>query len=50
GEAANPYERYFDRVRNLLQQYRDISRGKIEFAVFDPEPFSDAEDRAVAAG
>ncbi|MDX2202077.1 MAG: Gldg family protein [Hyphomicrobiaceae bacterium] len=50
GEAANPYERYFDRVRNLLQQYRDVSRGKIELAVFDPEPFSDAEDRAVAAG
>ncbi len=50
GEAANPYERYFDRVRNLLQQYRDVSRGKIELSVFDPEPFSDAEDRAVAAG
>jgi ABC-type uncharacterized transport system involved in gliding motility auxiliary subunit len=50
GEAAPTYARYFERVRSLLEQYRDISRGQLEFAVFDPEPFSDAEDRAVAAG
>ena len=50
GDVAAPYQRYFDRVRNLLQQYRDISRGKVDLQVFDPEPFSDAEDRAVAAG
>ena len=34
----------------MLQQYRDISGGRIELAIFDPEPFLDAEDRAVAAG
>jgi ABC-type uncharacterized transport system involved in gliding motility auxiliary subunit len=50
GEAAPTYARYFERVRSLLEQYRDISRGQLEFSVFDPEPFSDAEDRAVAAG
>src|SRR5262245_10962027 len=50
GEAAPSYGRYFERVRSLLEQYRDISRGQLEVAVFDPEPFSDAEDRAVAAG
>src|SRR5262245_64510731 len=50
GEAAPTYARYFERVRSLLEQYRDISRGQLEFAVFDPEPVSDAEDRAVAAG
>src|SRR5262245_16352955 len=50
GEAAPAYARYFERVRSLLEQYRDISRGQLEVAVFDPEPFSDAEDRAVAAG
>jgi ABC-type uncharacterized transport system involved in gliding motility auxiliary subunit len=50
GEAAPSYARYFERVRSLLEQYRDISRGRLEFAVYDPEPFSDAEDRAVAAG
>jgi ABC-type uncharacterized transport system involved in gliding motility auxiliary subunit len=50
GEASAPYARYFERVRALLEQYRDIAGGKLELAIFDPEPFSDAEDRAVAAG
>ncbi len=50
GEAASNYGRFFERVRALLQQYRDISGGKLDVAIFDPEPFSDAEDRAVAAG
>lgn len=50
GEISAPYQRYFERVRNLLQQYRDISRGRIELSVFDPQSFSDAEDRAVAGG
>jgi ABC-type uncharacterized transport system involved in gliding motility auxiliary subunit len=50
GEAAPVYARYFERVRALLQQYNDISGGRVEFAVYDPEPFSDSEDKAVAAG
>ena len=50
GEAAPIYGRYFERVRALLQQYGDISGGRVELAIFDPEPFSDAEDKAVAAG
>jgi len=50
GEAASSYGRYFERVRALLQQYSDIARGKLDVAVFEPAPFSDAEDRAVAAG
>jgi ABC-type uncharacterized transport system involved in gliding motility auxiliary subunit len=50
GEASAPYARYFERVRALLEQYRDIAGGKLELSIFDPEPFSDAEDRAVAAG
>ncbi len=50
GEAAPVYARYFERVRALLQQYNDLSGGRVEFAVFDPEPFSDSEDKAVAAG
>ena len=50
GEAAPVYARYFERVRALLQQYNDISGGRVELSIFDPEPFSDAEDRAVAAG
>lgn len=50
GEAASIYARYFERVRALLQQYSDISGGRLQLTVYDPEPFSDAEDRAVAAG
>jgi ABC-type uncharacterized transport system involved in gliding motility auxiliary subunit len=50
GEAAPVYSRYFERVRALLAQYGDISGGRLEVSVFDPEPFSDAEDKAVAAG
>jgi ABC-type uncharacterized transport system involved in gliding motility auxiliary subunit len=50
GEAAPVYGRYFERVRSLLQQYSDISGGRLVLDVFDPEPFSDAEDKAVAAG
>jgi ABC-type uncharacterized transport system involved in gliding motility auxiliary subunit len=50
GEAAPVYTRYFERVRALLQQYADIAGGGLDVAVFDPEPFSDSEDKAVAAG
>jgi len=50
GEAAPAYQKYFERVRALLTQYRDISGGRLELEFIDPEAFSDAEDRAVAAG
>ena len=49
--AASPdVARYFDGVRALFEQYRDISGGKLQLSVLDPEPFSDAEDKAVASG
>lgn len=50
GEAAPSYAKMFERVRTLLEQYRGIARGKLQVTFLDPEPFSDAEDRAVAAG
>ncbi len=50
GDAAPTYAKNFDRVRSLLERYRDISGGKLQVSFLDPEPFSDAEDRAVAAG
>lgn len=49
-ELAPEQSRYFQRVKALLEQYRDLSGGKLQLSVLDPEPFSDAEDRAVAAG
>ncbi len=50
GEVAPSYAGYYDRVRALLERYRDLSGGKFQVTVLDPEPFSEAEDRAVAAG
>lgn len=50
GEAIPRYREYFERVRDLLDRYRDLSRGRLTIQVVEPEPFSPAEDRAVAAG
>ena len=50
GEAAPTYAKSFERVRTMLEQYRGISGGGLRVAFLDPEPFSDAEDKAVAAG
>jgi ABC-type uncharacterized transport system involved in gliding motility auxiliary subunit len=49
-ELAPEQSRYFQRVKAMFEQYRDMSGGKLQLAVLDPEPFSDAEDRAVASG
>ena len=50
GEAAPTYKRYFERVRALFDEYAAMSANKLRVSYIEPEPFSDAEDRAVAAG
>jgi ABC-type uncharacterized transport system involved in gliding motility auxiliary subunit len=50
GEVAPIFGKYFERVKALLEQYRDLSGGKVQLTVLEPQPFSDAEDRAVASG
>jgi len=45
--ALRSYEK---RVSELLQEYQLRSHGKIKLKVVDPEPFSDAEDKATEAG
>ena len=50
GDAAPAYGVYAQRVRELLDQYVAAARGKIRLEVYDPQPFSDAEDRAVGYG
>jgi ABC-type uncharacterized transport system involved in gliding motility auxiliary subunit len=37
---------YAGRVQDLLEEYRQVSGGKIQIAKLDPEPDSDAEDSA----
>lgn len=41
---------YAQRVRDLLEEYASRSGGKVRLEVYNPEPFSEAEDRAVAFG
>ncbi|MEI6558974.1 MAG: Gldg family protein [Rhodospirillaceae bacterium] len=48
--AAPQVRLYGQRVREVLEEYVNRSKGKIRLQVIDPEPFSDAEDRAVQAG
>jgi len=50
GDSAPAYGVYAQRVRELIDQYVAASGGKLRLEVYDPQPFSDAEDRAVAYG
>jgi len=50
GEIAPTFARQFDRLKGLLDQYSNLSGGKLQVTYLDPEPFSDAEDRAAASG
>jgi ABC-type uncharacterized transport system involved in gliding motility auxiliary subunit len=50
GEAIPAYGVYAQRVRELLDQYVAAANGKLRLEVYQPLPFSDAEDRAVAYG
>ena len=50
GDEVPSYGVYAQRVRELLDQYVATSHGKIRLEVYNPQAFSDAEDRAVAFG
>ncbi len=50
GDEAPQYGAHAERVRGLLELYADLADGKLKLEVIDPQPLSDAEDRAVAAG
>ncbi|MBL8671153.1 MAG: GldG family protein [Alphaproteobacteria bacterium] len=50
GREVPSYATFAARVRSLLEEYRAIARGKLKLEILNPEPFSDEEDRAVAAG
>jgi ABC-type uncharacterized transport system involved in gliding motility auxiliary subunit len=50
GQSVPAYGVYAQRVRELLDQYVAAAKGKLRLEVYDPQPFSDAEDRAVAFG
>lgn len=50
GDVAPPYAAYHARVRELLERYVALSDGQLNLRQLDPEPYSDAEDWAVADG
>jgi ABC-type uncharacterized transport system involved in gliding motility auxiliary subunit len=50
GSTVPVYGAYADHVREMLQEYAAVADGKIKLEFYDPEPFSDTEDRAMAYG
>ncbi|MBY0336734.1 MAG: Gldg family protein [Acetobacteraceae bacterium] len=50
GAEVPSYGAYASRVRDMLREYVAASGGKLRLELFDPEPFSDIEDRALALG
>ncbi|MBS7790596.1 Gldg family protein [Roseococcus sp. SDR] len=50
GAEAPQFGAYAERVREMLREYVVAARGKLRLEIFDPEPFSEVEDRAVSLG
>ena len=50
GATIPVYGTYADHIREMLREYASVSNGKVRVEFYDPEPFSDTEDRAVAYG
>ena len=50
GSTVPVYGTYADHVREMLGEYAAVSDGKVRLEFYDPEPFSDTEDRAMAFG
>ncbi|WP_439594951.1 Gldg family protein [Falsiroseomonas sp.] len=50
GAAIPLYGAYAERVRAMLEEYAAVSGGKVRLEFYDPEPFSETEDRAMALG
>lgn len=49
-ELNSGHATYADRIRQLLERYADISGDRIKLELYNPEPFTDEEDLAVAFG
>ena len=50
GDSVPSYGVYAQRVRELLDEYVAASKGKLHLEIYNPQAFSDVEDRAVAFG
>jgi len=50
GREIPLYAAFATRVRELLREYAELANGKIRLEFYEPEPFSEVEDRALAFG
>ena len=50
GRRNPSFRLMFDQIRIMLKQYEALSDGKLNYAVYNPEPFSKAEDHAISRG
>ena len=50
GDEVPQIKTYAERISVLLEELARASQGKIELALLDPQPFSEVEDQASAAG
>lgn len=50
GSTVPAYGTYADHVREMLRDYAAVSNGRVRLESYDPESFSDTEDRAMAYG
>jgi ABC-type uncharacterized transport system involved in gliding motility auxiliary subunit len=50
GDEVPSYALYAQRVRDMLEEYVSLAKGKLRLELLDPAPYSAVEDRAVAFG
>ncbi|MFM7631045.1 MAG: Gldg family protein, partial [Alphaproteobacteria bacterium] len=50
GQQAPQYGVFADRILELLKAYQDLSHGQLKVHIYNPTPFSDAEDEAIRIG
>ena len=50
GERDEQMRIFFDNLRLTLKTYQSLSGGKFSFRIYNPEPLSDIEDRAIQSG
>jgi ABC-type uncharacterized transport system involved in gliding motility auxiliary subunit len=50
GDEIPSYALYAQRVREMLEEYATLAKGKLKLEILDPLPYSAVEDRAVAFG
>lgn len=50
GKRNPDFRLMFDKIRLLLHQYEVLADGKLSYAIYNPEPFSQSEDYALTRG